>query len=188
MLGLSFAARYPEDVAALVLVGCGTYDESSRALHRRSLEKRMGEAERHRIAALEDQLESESNTAARDALFGELGALYMEAESHELLDVSGDSANDLAADEAGYRETWNDVLRLQREGIEPAAFRGISARVLMIHGAVDPHPGASTRDVLSRFVPQLEYVELDRCGHEPWRERHARDRFLELVRSWAVPP
>src|SRR5688572_17590053 len=29
MLGLSFAARYPERVSALVLVGCGTYDERS---------------------------------------------------------------------------------------------------------------------------------------------------------------
>jgi pimeloyl-ACP methyl ester carboxylesterase len=184
MLGLSFAARYPEDVTALVLVGCGTYDERSRSLYRRSLEQRLGESERQRVQALEERLASESNARARDALFGELGAVYMEAESHEPLDVTGFSAHDLAADEAGYRETWNDVLRLQREGIEPAAFRAISSRVLMIHGAVDPHPGVATRDVLSEFISQLEYVELDRCGHEPWRERHARDRFLEIVRSW----
>jgi pimeloyl-ACP methyl ester carboxylesterase len=35
MLGLSYAARYPEQVRALVLVGCGTYDEASRAEYRR---------------------------------------------------------------------------------------------------------------------------------------------------------
>jgi len=49
---------------------------------------------------------------------------------------------------------------------------------------VDPHPGPVTRDRLRQFIPQLEYVELDRCGHEPWRERYARDRFVELVRDW----
>jgi pimeloyl-ACP methyl ester carboxylesterase len=83
-------------------------------------------------------------------------------------------------------ETWNDVLRLQREGIEPDAFRAITARTLMIHGAVDPHPGGATRDLLRRFIPRLEYIELDRCGHEPWRERHARDRFVESVRAWLL--
>ena len=36
----------------------------------------------------------------------------------------------------------------------------------------------------TRFVPHLEYVELERCGHEPWRERHARNRFLRVVREW----
>ncbi len=30
MLGLSFTARHPERVSRLVLVGCGTYDETCR--------------------------------------------------------------------------------------------------------------------------------------------------------------
>jgi pimeloyl-ACP methyl ester carboxylesterase len=184
MLGLSFAARYPHDVAALVLVGCGTYDESSRNLLQRLLEQRLGEEGRRVIAALQSRLMLESNAAKRDATLGELGAMYMRAESYDLIEVEGDSADGLPADEAGHVETWNDVLRLQREGIEPDAFRAITARALMIHGVVDPHPGGPTRDLLRQFIPQLEYIELDRCGHEPWRERHARDRFVECVREW----
>lgn len=184
MLGLSFAARYPRDVSALVLVGCGTFDEHSRSLYRRSLDQLLGEAGRRRIAALQSRLTIESNAAERDALLGELGAVYMGAESYELLDGTSESADGLPADEPGHRETWEDALRLQREGIEPEAFRAVAARVLMIHGAVDPHPGEATRDLLRRFIPQLEYLEIDRCGHEPWRERHARDRFVESVREW----
>ncbi len=184
MLGLSFAARYPQDVSALVLVGCGTYDEHSRSLYRRSLDQLLGEAGRHRIATFKSRLTMECNAVKRDAILGELGAAYMRAESYELLDGSSDSADSLPADESGHRETWEDALRLQREGIEPDAFRAVAARVLMIHGTVDPHPGEATRNLLRRFIPQLEYIELDRCGHEPWRERHARDRFVESVREW----
>jgi pimeloyl-ACP methyl ester carboxylesterase len=163
MLGLSYASRHPHDVLALVLVGCGTYDEASRALYRAALEQRLGDA------------------ARRARSLAELAAAHLRASSYEL--DEGES-EPFGVDEAGHHETWQDALRLQREGIEPAAFRAITARVLMIHGDVDPHPGPATRDLLRRFVPQLEYVGLERCGHEPWRERHARDAFLDAVRKW----
>jgi pimeloyl-ACP methyl ester carboxylesterase len=186
MLGLSFAARFPERVSDLVLVGCGTYDLATRTILQQSLDRRLGDEGRRKISALRGRLAAESDKRSRDIILGELGAAYMEVESYDLLETEPSSEN-LPPDEAGHTETWNDALRLQQEGIEPGVFRGISARVLMIHGDVDPHPGALTRDFLRQFMPGLEYIQLDRCGHEPWRERHARHRFVEVVRAWLVP-
>jgi pimeloyl-ACP methyl ester carboxylesterase len=188
MLGLSYAARRPDDVSALVLVGCGTYDEASRELFRRSLDDRLGVSGRERMATLKDRLASAGSAADRDLIAAERGAAYMKVESYELVEEDDDATDRLAADDAGHLETWNDVLRLQHEGIEPAAFHRVSAPVLMVHGDVDPHPGPATRDLLRRFIPHLEYVELDRCGHEPWRERHARHRFVEVVADWLAGP
>lgn len=54
----------------------------------------------------------------------------------------------------------------------------------MIHGAADPHPGTMIRDNLVSLMPQLQYHELSRCGHYPWLERHAREEFLAVLRSW----
>lgn len=186
MLGLSFAARYPQDVSALVLVGCGTYDETSRSLLRKALDQRLGAAGRELVATLKKRLATELDPGTRDVILGELGAAYMKVQSYDLIEDDDGRADGLRADEPGHVETWNDALRLQREGVEPEAFRRISAHVLMIHGDVDPHPGPPTRDLLRQFIPQLEYVELDRCGHEPWRERHARGPFVELVREWCT--
>jgi pimeloyl-ACP methyl ester carboxylesterase len=138
MLGLSFAARFPERVSDLVLVGCGTYDLATRQLLRESLDRRLGDDGRSRINALQDRLAAASDKRTRDVIFGELGAAYMELESHDLLEETEDATERLPLDDAGHNETWNDALRLQREGIEPAAFRSVSARVLMIHGDVDP--------------------------------------------------
>lgn len=183
MLGLSFAARFPERVSDLILVGCGTYDTATRALFKQTLDQRMGDEGRRRIHALQDRLAMESDKNRRDAILGELGAAYMQLESYDLLDAPP-TGDELPADDAGHTETWNDALRLQQEWIEPAIFRKISARVLMIHGDIDPHPGAETHALLRRFIPHIEYIQLDRCGHEPWRERHAHSRFVELVRTW----
>lgn len=184
MLGLSFAARYPQGVSALVLVGCGTYDERARSLFRSRLEQRLEASGRDLVATLRDRLASESEPGARDAILGELGAAYMRAESYDVIQGTDDGSAGIPADDAGHVETWSDVLRLQRENIEPAAFSAIAARVLMIHGDVDPHPGPATHDTLRKFIPTLEYIPLERCGHEPWRERHARDRFVEAIRQW----
>src|SRR5438552_2785508 len=66
MLGLSFAARYPERISALLLVGCGTYDEASRERLRLSLEQRLGVAGHELVATLNNRLASEPNAANRD--------------------------------------------------------------------------------------------------------------------------
>ncbi len=186
MLGLSFAARYPKAVSALVLVGCGTYDEASRATYQRSLDQRLGDAGRRKLKRLEARLAAEADPSRRDLVMNRLGALHMQAASFDPIDEVDRSRDVPSIDYRGHLETWQDVLRLQREGIEPAAFAAITAPVLMVHGNVDPHPGPATRDVLRRFIPTLEYVELDRCGHEPWRERQVREHFAKLVVEWIV--
>ena len=186
MLGLSYAARYPEDVSDLVLVGCGTYDESSRELLVRTLRRRQGEREARRIRDLQRRCALEEDPVARDALFAEIGSALMRAESYDLFEEIESDADVVPADLAGNLETWEDALRLQHEGVEPNSFTAITARVLMLHGVVDPHPGIETRDLLRRFIPQLEYVSLERCGHEPWRERYARGPFLEALRDWIL--
>jgi pimeloyl-ACP methyl ester carboxylesterase len=89
-----------------------------------------------------------------------------------------------AFDRVANQETWNDMLRLQTEGVYPAAFRAILVPVLMLHGTYDPHPGALIRDGLAPLIPQLEYREWERCGHYPWLEKHARDDFYATLRAW----
>ncbi|MEE9282254.1 MAG: alpha/beta hydrolase [Myxococcota bacterium] len=87
-------------------------------------------------------------------------------------------------DERAHTETWNDMVRLQEEGMYPAAFEAIRSPVLMLHGAYDPHPGQMIRDSLLPYLPQLEYREWERCGHYPWLERAVRGEFFAVLREW----
>jgi len=54
----------------------------------------------------------------------------------------------------------------------------------MLHGVYDPHPGRLIYDSLKPYIQQLEYRELDRCGHHPWKERHAREEFFLILCKW----
>ena len=183
MLALSYAAAHPKRVGGVVLVGCGTYHEDERRDYKQRVQDLLGDDGRAREAALRERIAAAPDETTRDALVGELGALFMDAETVDAL--PGPSlGEDLPVDAAGNRETWDDALRLQAAGIEPQRFASIDAPVLMLHGDTDPHPGPGTRDRLRAVVPQLTYVEFERCGHEPWRERHARAPFLATLRAW----
>lgn len=183
MLGLSFAARFPDRVQAIALVGCGTYGAAERELYRDRMNQRLGPEGRNRMGSLAQQLESTPASPAMDQLLAEMGRLATTAQSYELLDEAND---DLPPDARGYRETWQDVLRLQRDGVEPASFGAIRSPVLMLHGDDDPHPGTDICGTLKRVIPQIDYVGFARCGHIPWRERHARQAFLRALCDWLM--
>ena len=138
----------------------------------------------HRAPRLLNALKTAPGGEERDKILAEWGRIEDKASSY---DASFDG--DLAAetppvDAAGHFETWADVLRLQADGIEPRIFASIRVPVLMVHGDTDTHPGAMTAGLLKQHMQQLDYIEIARCGHEPWRERHGRGPFFDIVSRW----
>jgi pimeloyl-ACP methyl ester carboxylesterase len=184
MLGLSFASRHSPAVSKLVLVGCGTYDKVARARMRDSIQQRLGPERRQRIVELEAKLVGETSPVQREAALQQIGTIRSDLETYCPVGNEADQSGLLPLDPDGHTETWNDVIRLQDAGIEPQTFSQICAPVLMIHGDHDPHPGTATRDLLRRYIPHLEYLNLDRCGHEPWREQYARESFAATLCDW----
>jgi pimeloyl-ACP methyl ester carboxylesterase len=181
MLALAWASAHPDGANPLVLVGCGTFDVASRERFRELRDARLDDAARRRIASLASE-DLDPGAFAR-AMDGLLRPAYVYDGIEE------EDAGAVAESEPGYdaranAETWQDMLRLQAEGVYPAAFASIRSPVLMLHGDFDPHPGAMIHATLAPWLAHLEYCELARSGHEPWRERHARDEFFARLRTW----
>lgn len=184
MLALSFAAAHPGRARSLALVGCGTYDAESRALYQNALAARLGEAGLRRVEELQRRMAGAAGSQG-DRLLAALGRLMEEAQAYDPLPETGDPGR---VDRQGNEETWADVLRLQADEVEPAAFAAVTCPVLMLHGDDDPHPGPATFALLRRYVPQLQYRGFPRCGHRPWAERHAREPFLAALAEWLAAP
>jgi pimeloyl-ACP methyl ester carboxylesterase len=174
MLVLAWAAAYPESARSLVLIGSGTFDAAARAEFQRRVDRRAREVRPLLV-------ELRATIGDRDERLARAGALLLPAYSCDLV------SNDLevaAADARSFDETWSDMLRCQEAGEYPAAFTAIECPVLMLHGDVDPHPGAMIYDSLKPHLRRLEYRELQRCGHYPWLELHARVEFFSVLRDW----
>jgi len=187
MLALCFAAAHPSRAGLLVLVGCGTWDEGARAELRRRRAARLSPARREEVRELERRLATAGGDA-RDAALARLGALLSEGEDDARPGEPAKPDEPVAVDAKAFEETWNDLVRLQHEGVYPAAFAAIDARVVMLHGTRDDHPGEMVRASLAPFLRRLEYVPLEGCGHEPWRERACRERFFTALLEALPPP
>lgn len=182
MLALAFAAEYPQMALPLVLVGCGTFDQAAREEFKRRLESRRTADMQRRLEELDNDASlTDAERLSRKG--GIMDELYTVCRRKPLPDEpSGDLIGPF--DAAAHQQTWDDELRLQAEGRHPAAFAAITAPVLMLHGADDPHPGEIISRGLAQLVPQLEYRELSRCGHSPWNEEYAHEKFYNELRAW----
>jgi pimeloyl-ACP methyl ester carboxylesterase len=133
MLALAYAAAHPDSSGPLILVGCGTFDLVTRAELQSTVEQRMTDGIRARLKEVEQLGEDERLKAGVQAA----APIY----SYEPTIWPDDDEVDARV----HQQTWDDMLRLQTEGIYPAAFAAIKVPVLMMHGTFDASwPGTST--------------------------------------------
>ncbi len=174
MLALAFTAAHPDRISALALVGCGTFDRRARARLEATLAERTTKEIQEQLAQLATRVADECERMAQAHALSDHLYSYSRAIADPIVRL----------DLKGHGESWSDMIRLQEAGVYPSAFTAIACPVLMLHGSYDPHPGALIRDGLKEVIPHLEYIEFERCGHSPWIEEHARDRFFAVLRSW----
>lgn len=177
MLALAYTAAHPNEVSSLVLIGCGTFDSAARERLRVTRESRMDEGLQQRLDRLSEEIpDPDERLRIIDDLIRPLDSYELISNDHE----------DEAYDGRAHEETWGDMVRLQEAGVYPAAFAAIDAPVIMLHGAVDPHPGQMIRASLEPLIPRLEYQEWERCGHYPWLEKAVREEFFDVLCRWLI--
>ncbi|QYK52348.1 MAG: alpha/beta hydrolase [Fimbriimonadaceae bacterium] len=177
MLSLSFASQYPSRCQHIILVGCGTYSTKSRAEYERRINERTNPIRKAELKAAVANANSDTERQAAFRAYAEY-ATSLQAYS-PIVDPYPDALTKFDPD--GHAETWRDAIRLQSEDIEPSRFASITCPVTLIQGRQDPHPGELIFQDLKPHLPQLEYIEISDCGHEPWLEKYARHNFLKCI-------
>jgi pimeloyl-ACP methyl ester carboxylesterase len=180
-LAYLFAARYPRLTRKLILIGSGPFEERYVAeLHHTRL-SRLTEAEQAEIRSLEKVIQ-DSVTVNGEAAFQRFGALFSKADAYDpVAPGSTDAALDFRVDV--YRGVWPEAAAWRRGGILLAVGQRINCPVVAIHGTYDPHPIEGVAEPLSSVLGDFRLVTLERCGHKPWIERHARERFYGVLKD-----
>jgi pimeloyl-ACP methyl ester carboxylesterase len=82
-----------------------------------------------------------------------------------------------------YRKVWPEADSLRRSGELIKLAGQIQCPVTAIHGDYDPHPWRGVREPLSRILKNFRFILLKKCGHKPWIEKQAKERFFEILRK-----
>jgi len=178
-LGFITAARYPASVKKLVLVSSGPFEQQYAANITGTRLTRLGETDRLRALYLIEAL-SDPNTESKDKLFAEFSALFARADAYDPLPVDNELLE--VRYDAG-QHVWREAEALRRSGELLEMGKQIMCPVIAIHGDYDSHPAEGVEQPLSRVLRDFRFVLLENCGHSPWLERQARDRFYCIVKS-----
>lgn len=174
-------ATYPADVQRLILVSSGPFAQRYVPLIAANRCRRLGQQEGAEYLRLVEQLDHASmGTPADAAALARLGELARTSEGYDP-DLPEESLAVDSAQSAIYQGVWPAAAQLRRSGALLNLVARISCPVLAIHGEQDPHPAAGVQEPLAARLSAFRMEVLSCCGHDPWRERQARERFYRLL-------
>ena len=177
-LSFLFAVKYPALVRKLILIGSGPFEE----MYAREIENtrlnRLGAQERSEIESLYKIVENHK-TKNKSSVFARTGELFSKADAYDPIEKESE-AIDIRFDI--FRNVWKQAAELRRSGMLLEFGRYIKCPVTAIHGDYDPHPAEGTEKPLSNILKSFRFVLLKNCGHKPWIERQAKDRFYGILK------
>jgi pimeloyl-ACP methyl ester carboxylesterase len=179
MLSFVLTARHPSLVGKLVLIGSGAYEEKYAASIMETRLSRLGDEEREEALSVMESLDDPA-VEDKNTPLARLGELMSRADSYDPLPHDSEI---LECRYDIYESVWEQAREMRSSGELLALGKGIGCPVVAIHGDYDPHPSEGVRVPLSRVLRDFRFILLEECGHCPWIERSARDRFYDILRS-----
>ncbi len=178
MLAYLFASRYPALVKKLVLLSSAVFEEKyaqtimKNRLNR--LDEREGVEFQHLLDALSDRACLDKNK-----VFAKLGDLIFKADSFNPLPEDREL---LACQYDVYQSVWQEARELRQSKRLLELGKQIQCPVVAIHGDYDPHPFEGIYEPLLKVLSDFRWISLEHCGHHPWLESQAKERFYEVLR------
>jgi pimeloyl-ACP methyl ester carboxylesterase len=179
-----FASRYPALVKKLILVGSGPFVQKYADSILPERLKRLTVKDRVKVLKLIDVINGEI-AGDKDKSMGQLGDLFTKSDTYDALTIRKEP-EPLKASEEINRKVWaeGETLRISGELLEMG--RKIECPVVAIHGDYDTHLAEGVKEPLAGILKDFRFILLEKCGHEPWMERYARDKFFRILREEIV--
>lgn len=180
VLSLFLAARYPELVSKLILIGSAVFDRKSSSKIEGIRMSRLDDTSKKRYYELTARLESASQEEQK-RLADEWGSIFFKTDVYDPVTTDLET---LEVQTDLNRKVWADFVVLRdKPDYLSREFSGIRIPAIVIHGEYDPHPIDGIRPFLEDHIPDIRFHILPQCGHYPWIERKARDDFYAILRK-----
>lgn len=178
---LSFlvAAYHPNLVRKLILVGSGPFEEKYAVGIERTRLNRLSEGERVEVESLFEILNDDKTQDKKEA-FARFGALFSKVDAFDPIKSEPEAVR---YEPEIFRAVWAEAAELRRNGKLLELGKRITCPVVAIHGDYDPHPAEGVQKPLSTILPNFRFILLPNCGHKPWVEREAKNKFYKTLKE-----
>lgn len=178
LLSFIFTAKHPSVVRKLILISSAPYEEKYAANITQTRLSRLSAEEREQALSLMETL-NDPAVADKNTPLARLGNLLSQADSYDPL-PHDDEVLECRYDI--FQGVWEQAEQLRSSGKLLELGKSIKCPVVAIQGDYDPHPAAGVAEPLSRILKDFRFILLEKCGHRPWLERNARDRFYDILK------
>jgi pimeloyl-ACP methyl ester carboxylesterase len=178
-LSFIFAAQHPAFVKKLILLGSGPYEEKYALNIMETRLSRLSKEEKAETFLLIENLDDPA-VEHKNTLLTRFGELISKADSYDPLPHQSEL---LECQYDLYQNVWEQARKLRSSGELLEFGKQIQCPVVAIHGDYDPHPAEGVERPLSRILKDFRFILLQNCGHQPWIERTARERFYNILRK-----
>ena len=179
MLSFIFTARYPQFVKKLILIGSGPYEEKYAVNIMKTRMSRLGKEDWENFIFLTETL-NDPSAKNRDEALCSFGKLMSKTDAYDPLPHEDEL---LECSYEVFKGVWEEASELRSSGKLLELGKNILCPVVAIHGDYDPHPFEGVREPLSGVLKDFRFILLEKCGHMPWIEREAKERFYNLLKK-----
>ena len=180
MLSFILAARYPSLVKKLIMVSSAVFEDKYAEEIETTRLMRLNDEERVEALTLLDALGDAARADKNILLERLVKLLWTKADSYDPLPFEDEVL------EVQYHvniSVMEGAKKLRSSGELLKLGKMIKCPVIAIHGDYDPHPPDGVKKPLALVLKNFRFILLEKCGHFPWLERQARDRFYEILKE-----
>lgn len=169
-LSVIFAAAYPSHVKKLILISSGPFEEEYALQIEKTRMERLEPKEKEELEKLSAHMQS-------PAAFKRFGEIFGRADSYDPID----SKDEVKLNAEIFNKVWKEAAELRKSGGLINFLREVQCPVTAIHGDYDPHPADGVKIPLEQAVKNSKFILIEDCGHTPWLEKGASEKFYKIL-------
>lgn len=176
-LALIVGACNPGLVSKLILISSAPFDARYSVGIMETRLNRLSESERSDAAELMERL-GNPNSSELSKILARFGELMTKSDTFDAIEHDDEPPQ---VDFKIYQSVWSQAAEMRKTGELMRLAKMIECPVVAIHGDYDSHPANGVSEPLGKMLNDLRFIKLTNCGHYPWHERQARERFFHIL-------
>lgn len=178
-LSIIFTYENPDFVKKIILTSSGPFEDEYAQNINSTRISRLSEREVEELNMLKNNLNN-PNSANKKESFKRFGDISSKADYYKQINFTNyilDYQPDI------FQTVMREAIYLRKSGKLLKMAGRLNCPLITVHGDYDPHPYKGVEEPLSKTVKDFRFILLKDCGHYPWNEVFAKEKFYEIIKK-----